>query len=112
MKNKILILALAMAAAGCAANAQRDYLPPKAGAGTWRFEGHEGQFGKLTISINGTPVLVGSVSVWSGAGEIAGTYEGHTVAATCAKPRNSDVRTQCDVTVDGEKATSLNFRVK
>jgi len=112
MNRRAAILVLAMAAAGCAATAQRDWEPAKAGAPAWHFEGQEGAFGKLTISINGLPALVGSVSVWTGAGELSGTYEGHTVVASCDKPRNSDSRTACEITVDGEKAATLNFRVK
>ena len=110
--HKTLILALAVLAAGCAASANRDWEPAKAGESAWRFEGQEGAFGKMTISINGQPVLVGSVSVWSGSGELSGTYNGHTVVATCDKPKNSEARTVCEVKVDGDKATTLAFRVK
>jgi hypothetical protein len=105
-------MALAATLAACAASAQRDYDPVKPGSGTWRFEGHQTPFGKVTISINGQPVLAGSVSILSGEGSLAGTYDGHTVAAECSKPRGSEARTQCAITVDGEKATSLYFRVK
>src|SRR5260221_486866 len=112
MKARTAVLAAAILAGGCAASAHRDYDPPKAGAGPGHLQGQEGAFGKVTISINAQPVLVGSVSVLSGEGTLAGTYEGHTVAAECTKPKGSEARTQCEIKVDGEPATSLYFRVK
>jgi hypothetical protein len=110
--TKFCALALAVTLTACAASAQRDWDPAKAGESPWRFEGHETPFGKTTININGQPALVGSISIWTGAGELSGTYEKHTVTASCDKPKGSDARTLCEIKVDGERATSLYFRVK
>lgn len=98
---------------GCAATASQSWrTAPEASAPVWSITGEQGMWGNTTISINGTPVLEGKISYWSGAGEMSGTYENLPVAASCKKGRGSQVRTACAVTIDGRKATTLYFRVK
>ena len=109
--GRLAVAMLALACVGCAAVA-----PPR----VWRnnagpeleFAGTQEGFGRTVITINGQPVIDGKLSLWSGAGELAGTHEGKPVRAVCENPRGSAVRTMCVVSYNGREAATLSFRQK
>lgn len=112
MKKLIGVLA-ALTCAGCAATASQSWRgSPDPAAPAWSITGTQGMWGNTIISINGTPVLEGKISYWTGEGEMSGAYENLPVTAKCKKGGGSQVRTACAVTVDGRKAATLYFRVK
>jgi hypothetical protein len=106
--KKASVVLLALVCIGCAASATHTYRPA-APAAEWQIEGTQSTFGKVLISINGTPVIQGSMSVWSGDGRFSGTYQNLPVAAVCDKG-SGYVRTRCVLTINSEKIATLYFR--
>jgi hypothetical protein len=98
---------------GCAATATQNWrTAPELSSPVWKITGEQGAWGAMKVSINDELVLDGRVSIWTGTGQLEGTYDGKPVTADCKKGRGSKVRTQCALTIDGRKATTLYFRVK
>ena len=111
--KKLTFVALALACAGCGATATQNWrIAPDLQSPVWSFKGTQGAWGHTVVSINDQPALEGKVSVFSGRGELAGNYDGKALTGECQKGRSSNVRTQCAISVDGQKATTLYFRVK
>ncbi|HUS23324.1 MAG TPA: hypothetical protein VM369_00100 [Candidatus Binatia bacterium] len=103
-------MAVGVLASGCAAAAKQTYQPTDT-APQWLIEGRESGLGQLTISINGTPVIQGKVSIWSGEGDFSGSFEGKNLRALCSKAEGSGIRTRCALQMDGQKITTLHFKV-
>jgi hypothetical protein len=111
--SRVAALVLAAALAGCAASATQTWRPASdLSAPAWVLKGSQGAWGRVVVTINDQPALSGTVSVFSGKGELTGSYEGKTLTGACQKGRGSSVRTQCAISVDGRKVTTLYFRVK
>ena len=107
----LCVMLMALLCGGCAAAAKQLYRPADTAATEWLIEGRQSGFGKISISINGTPVIDGKISLWSGAGDFTGMYSGRTIAASCSKSEGSGVRTRCVLYVNGDKATTIYFKV-
>jgi hypothetical protein len=108
--------ALAVAAAllcGCGATATQNWRSaPDLAAPAWAIKGTQGAWGHVVVTINGEPALDGKVSIFTGSGALAGAYQGKAITGDCHKGRGAQVRTQCAISMDGRKITTLYFRVK
>jgi len=108
---RALVAAVAvLGLAGCAAAATQNIRTTGTPAEEWVIHGHQNPVGTLTISINAQPVIKGKISLWSGDGEFTGDYNGRAVAVTCSRGEGQ-VRTRCVVFVEGQKLTTLHFKV-
>jgi hypothetical protein len=106
-------IVLAAALAGCGASATQNWRTgPDVASPAVTIKGTQGAWGHVIVTINDEPVLDGQVSVWTGNGELTGTYQGKPMTGKCKKGRGGSVRTQCAITLDGQKVTTLYFRVK
>jgi hypothetical protein len=111
--KKLVAVIVALACAGCTANAKQTWRPaPDPSAPVLNITGEQGMWGNTRIFINEQEVMQGRMSLWTGEGELEGTWEGKPVKAKCKRAKGSSVRTSCAITIDARKATTLYFRVK
>jgi hypothetical protein len=96
---------------GCAATASQTYSPYDSPDKVWEVSGHQAPFGKMTIRINGQPAMDGQVSIWTGSGQLAGSYDGRPARANCTKQPGTRARTSCQVFVGDEAVGTLHFRI-
>lgn len=64
---------------------------------------------KLTVSLNQTPALTGSIG--AGTGDLSGTWNGKPLLALCNRdgPLTESYAIHCRIVIDGEFATTLTF---
>lgn len=115
---RLAILATVLSIAGCAStqvSPDRVISPPDAAAGTqWTIsaKSDSGTFSDtLHLYINGTEIASGTVSSMSTQTLLKGTYQNHSIEASC-KVLQREVGLSghtCQVFVDGKAETTLDF---
>ena len=108
MKN-ILIAAIIVLLAACATSApSQGYRPANYAGAPWNISGEKDQFtNAVVIKINNQIVISNTLSLLSSDGEFSGSYDGKPVTASCMTDMN--IKTNCFVFVNGEKAATLTF---
>lgn len=95
-----------LAVSGCTTTAVQPYRPAGESA-QWQIVGtyHE-VTDRATLTIDGAPVIDGTLSHWDGSGTLSGTHQGRPVTMSCAGDYHPKT---CTVTVAGELAATLKL---
>jgi len=109
MRHFWIVLAVSVLLA-CAPVPKERYTPPGADR-PWEISGnHKDHTNELTITINGDPVIKGTVDHRRGEDALTGSYEGRAISVTCTSVDNYAVpQERCTVLVDGEQAAVLTL---
>lgn len=107
-----------VALSGCATKVSDTYTyrPPDSDSSAWAISGRveEGALeDQLVILIDGTEVTGGTLNEFKQKGNFTGSYKGRTVLAECelTDPPAGEIAYghECEVFVDNERATALDF---
>jgi hypothetical protein len=111
MKHSAPSLALALLLTACAAQApSQGYRPANYAGAPWVITGSVNLLtGSASIDINSQRAAEGKLSLITGDGEFAGSYQGKSVNASCITKSAFTTVTTCFVFIGGEKAATLTF---
>lgn len=107
MKHALIATTLVILTGCTSVASTQGYRPANYAGSPWMISGEMNQASnEITITINGTPVATGKLSLWTGDGDVVGSYEGKAVMVSCI----TKYGTRCTVFIENERAASLTFQ--